>query len=314
MIDPTKLPEEENEWTEPDLTWSQRVSRWFRNRLYGLSQLRKKSFTAIAKFLLMCGGALWRFVTIPVKIFEAIFYAHKLDKHGNIISSKFSLIKMIFSLASFIMLFKLFVGGATFEDVKFGPEVEVDRKIITVKVPVKKVRKRRRRGRRARRRRRKKVKSKRVSIVATIKNKVKTRTKTVYIHRPFFYIKKYAGSPLTMTEILLYLVIAMLFYFRDDFSQGDQRGVFGTLVDMIIQAKAIQMAGTNFVNPQQTGTTTDPPIPDQSDAIIPSAGMAVEPLAEPQDAPAIPEPRTNASRRKRRRGGTGTAKDDDPFA
>lgn len=314
MINPTKLPEEENEWTEPNLTLSERVSRWFRNRLYELSQLRKRSFIAIAKFLIMCASALWRFITIPVKIFEAIFYAHKLDSKGNIISSKFSLIKMIFSLASFIMLFKLFVGGAAFEDVKFGPEVEVDKKIITIKVPVKKTRKRKSRGRRARRRRRRTTTSKRVSIVATIKAKVKTKTKTVYIHRPFFYIKKYTGSPLTMTEILLYLVIAMLFYFRDDFSQGDQRGVFGTLVDMLIQAKAIQMAGTNFVNPQQTGTGVDPTLPDRSDAIIPSAGMATEPLLEPKDAPDIPEPTSTAGRRRKRRGGNGTTKDNDPFA
>lgn len=319
MVDARNLPEEKNEWKEEYLPISQRISRWIGKKMNALARARSFAITVILKFIFMCGIGLWRVITVPVKVFEAIFYAHKFDSHGEIISSRFSHINMFFSLSSFIMLFKLFVGGSTFEDVKFGPEVETDRQIITSKVPIQATKRRLRVGKR----KGKSIKSadvklKSVSNVTTVSGDMKTKTKTVSVHRAFFYIKKYTGSILTTTEILLYLVMAALFYFKDEFTQGDKRGVFGTLVDMLIHAKAIQLAGVNFINPQQAQQQAplEPLVAQAKEPDIPVVLPSTEAVIAPLDAT---QPTTDASQsvgspKRRGRGAVGVKREDDPFA
>ena len=131
------------------------------------------------------------------------------------------------------------------EATKDAIKVEIEKKVLISKVKAKK------------------RKSKRKSKTKTKKKRLIRRPKfrTITTTRPFIYIVKYVGHPMTGMEILFYLIISGLFYFRDDFSQGDQRGVFGNIVDMLVQAKAMQMSGGALAIQKPPPEAAPPPPP-----------------------------------------------------
>ena len=114
------------------------------------------------------------------------------------------------------MLFKLGVGASTLEDVRIWPMSSVSVKEKTVD-SFKKSKKKRR-------------------LVKIKKTSPASKSNPLFTQY-YIYVKKYIGTPTTTTDVLFFLVLAMLFYFRDEFNEGDKRGVFSQVVDALIAAR-----------------------------------------------------------------------------
>lgn len=179
--------------------------------------------------------------------------------------SRFDSFKTMFVLASFVVILRLGAGGATIEDLRIGPDVKNRGDAIgalvttttatsTVKVRISsggakaKEKGSRRKGARAK------------------KGKAKKDR-----YRPFAYIKKLASEPLTFYEVLVLLVFAMLYYFRKDFSEGDNNNLFDRLTDAF-----------GFGLARRYGTPVEPeaPKPDPmfADTGAPSPAVEAAPL------------------------------------
>jgi hypothetical protein len=201
-----------------------------------------KSFRdSILDLINLCWDSFWSFVFLPWTIFKGLFYTLNGQKNpdGSIKRANFSMTRTVFALSSFIMLTRLFTGGKTLEDVKAGPQV-IESRSVYVYQPTSKNEKRKakrqakkdakekkksaREERRARRRKRRKK-----------KNQIKTR--------PYVYIKKIQSEPVEFYELLLFLIIAGLYYFRRDLNRGDRGNFLEKGIQMFAEAYAIKVSG-----------------------------------------------------------------------
>jgi len=119
------------------------------------------------------------------------------------------------------------VGGVTVDNMTFGPNVEVphSKKKVVIKKPKK-------------------------------KRRLRTKTVTKNKFRPWGSIAKVSAVPVHLYEILLYLIIVGLYYFRRDLNEGDKRGILDQMIELFGRAYALKISGT--VTPGVTSPS--PPI------------------------------------------------------
>ena len=186
--------------------------------------------------------SLFEILSLPWKMFKGLFFVINGDPNKK--RSKFSLTRSVFGIASFIMLFRLVIGGISVEDVNFGPNVTEKTK-SNLRTIVKKLRKPKKRVKRK--------KKKRKIETITQKEDVKVR--------PWFFAKKVVSQPITLYEILLYLMIILLYYFRRDLATGDDKGMLDKFLEVFGQAYAIKLLGSSpYPQNQNTIPPSIPPL------------------------------------------------------
>lgn len=211
-------------------------------------------------------------VTLFPRFIRAMFYAPIIDPDTGVVTARyFSLSRFFYCLATGVIVFRLFVGGVQIEDVKMGPQVawleKGGRATASTSKPA--VRKKLKRGKG---RGRKKVAS--VRLTPKVEPPKVLSARYITKSRPWFYAKRFVFSPLTMNEILGYLVIVLLYYFRNNFNSGDQEGLFSRFLGYMAKGYAaskgvvIQEGG---VSPITDATIPSAPVDDASVKLPPDA-------------------------------------------
>lgn len=205
--------------------------------------LRKRPVKAIlASFLI---GFLERtlywvrtFVLLPWRIFQGLFFTK--DQEGE---ASFNAFKALFVVMSFVIISRVFVGGKTVEGLQAGPQVvylsEAESKPVNAIPP---------------------SPSKRKGASSPAKQSLFQKIKK---SRAWLVVQKWSNEPITLYELLAWLIACMLFYYRHDLSEGEKGNGFESLLSTLSQAYLYRTTGklpdadpVSAIQVQEKSTTT----------------------------------------------------------
>jgi hypothetical protein len=191
-------------------------------------QMKQQSYKqSLMEALLYLWDHFWAFVFFPITLFKGLFFSLNGEKNedGSTKRANFSMTRTLFALAGFIMLSRLFLGGLIIEELKLGPQVEEKRatyvyKPITLaekqKAKEEKQKAKEEKRENALQEKEKALEKKEAKYFGAKKKELKEAATT----RPFFYVKKFRSDPVEFYEIVLFLIIAGVYFFRKDFNKG----------------------------------------------------------------------------------------------
>lgn len=182
------------------------ISSWliYRRHKEKVKEWVKKALSACGHYTIW---ALVRTITLPVKFIQALFYVPSIGPDGEVERKHFSIVRFMFLITCALGMFRLFIGGATFEKVAIGPEIEM-------KSAVKKKAKKRKR---------------------------RTKAKDIAKTRPYISVAKIVYHHLTLYELGFILIIVLLYYFRDEVNKGDTTGIFDHVISYALATKGIHV-------------------------------------------------------------------------
>lgn len=144
-------------------------------------------------------------LTIPGKILTATFYTTiRHPDTYDVIYRHFSITRALYIAGTVVIIFRLLVGGMRIDGLAMGDDVAQSSHAVSMPVPIKS---KRRRGRMAR------------------------PVRALLASRPMYQIKSIVFSPLTVPEIMGYIVLVLLYYFSGSISSGDKDRTFSTFLD-----------------------------------------------------------------------------------
>jgi len=205
----------------------------------------KKTFRdSMLETINYCWDGFWGFVFLPWTIFKGIFFTLNgaKNKDGSIKRANFSMTRTIFALASFTMLIRLMTGGKTLEDVQAGPQVVIQ-KSFYVNKPTSRIAKQQAKVEAKKTAKEIKLEARKAKRAARHKKQLEASKETKT--RPYIYIKKLVSEPVEFYELLLFLILAGLYYFRRDLNKGDQGNFLEKGIKMFAEAYAIKVSGVD---------------------------------------------------------------------
>lgn len=135
---------------------------------------------------------------------KALFFTADEDAEGNVIRTRFSLTRSAFSMATFLVLFRMFFAGWDVERIYISPLENTQKELA--------------------------AKSKKGPKQQSKKEKLSA----------WITIKGYKGKPLSSSELWMYLILVALYYFHRDINRGSERGFLQDLIQLYAQANALK--------------------------------------------------------------------------
>lgn len=157
----------------------------------------------VTLFLVALASFIKSALFLPWSVFKGLFFTK--DAEGE---AQFNAFKALFILMSFVVVFRVALGGKTLEGVKAGPQINFLER-----------------------------------VASKASKRTKATSKPVEKNRPWLIISVWKNDPIALYELLAWLISCMLFYYRHDLTEGEKGQGFENLLATIGQIYTLRAGG-----------------------------------------------------------------------